>query len=283
MKVSFLDFWGGFDTRNNFITHILSRIVDIEVVENPYDSDIIVYTCFGNRHLEFTNRKPKIFFTGENIRPDYTQCNLAISFDVDSEKNVRIPLWYHYIDWFGYGTYGNPKYLIPTEDLYKQHDDFRELFCATVYSAPHMNRAMMVTYLNTYKEVDCYGKIHKYSLQDGEDVKLNMLKKYKFSICMENSIHKGYYTEKLLHAKVAGTVPIYYCDDNVNMDFNDKCFINLNGKTYTEVVDIVKEIDNNNNLYNEIRNQPLFNSTIDISNMINKLKIAFIRNGIIEI
>lgn len=282
-KVCFLDFWGGFDAHNNFITHLIREVIDIEVVDNPDDSDIIVYTCFGNRHYAYTGNKIKIFFTGENIRPDYNQCDISISFDLDNAKNIRIPLWYHYIDWFGCGTYGNPKYLIPVNDLYRVYDDVRDKFCATIYSAQHANRLNMLNALNSYKKVDCYGKIHEFRIPDGEDIKLDILKDYRFSMCLENSIHIGYYTEKLLHAKVAGTIPIYYCDENASMDFNTKSYINLYGKQYNEVVDIVAELDNNELLYNDMRNQPLFNNEIDFSVLIKKTKDMFMRYGITKI
>lgn len=276
-KICFLDFWEGFNPNNNFILYILRSIMDVSIVANPNDSDIIIYSCFGYDNTRYN--KKKIFFTGENKRPEDYQCDVSISFDLDNNKNVRIPLWYYYIDWFNVGSYVNPSYLIPLDDLYKKYNDNRPKFCAAIYSANHLNRSTMVNYLNTYKEVDCYGKIHKYNIPDGEDVKLNILQSYKFSLCMENSISVGYYTEKLLHAKVAGTIPIYYSDNNISMDFNDRCFINTYNKTYTEVLEIVKEIDNNEKLYLEMREQPLFNKTVDISVICNKLKVALVKNG----
>ena len=43
---------------------------------------------------------------------------------------------------------------------------------------------------------------------------------------MENQISDGYITEKLLHAKISGNIPIFYGDATVNKDFNPNCFRN---------------------------------------------------------
>jgi len=60
----------------------------------------------------------------------------------------------------------------------------------------------MVQELSKYKKVDCYGEPHGNWFYD-EGGKIDLISKYKFNICFENSIHPGYYTEKPIHAKYA--------------------------------------------------------------------------------
>ena len=55
---------------------ILSEEFDIETSNNP---DILIYSVFGNSHTRYNCKK--VFYTGENVRPDYTQCDYSISFD----------------------------------------------------------------------------------------------------------------------------------------------------------------------------------------------------------
>ena len=50
-------------------------------------------------------------------------------------------------------------------------------------------------------------------LPEGEYHKLQKLSNYKFSLAMENEISNGYLCEKLIHAKIAGNIPLFYGDD----------------------------------------------------------------------
>jgi hypothetical protein len=88
---------------------------------------------------------------------------------------------------------------------------------------------------------------------------LEIYKDYKFAICFENSIREGYHTEKLFHAKIAGTLPIYWGHSSVSNDFNSKGFINLNDyESVDELVEYVKKIDQDDDLYNSYIQEPLF-------------------------
>lgn len=275
MKIAFLDFWYGFDSNNNFLIHLFKEVNNDIIVSNPHNADIIVFSCFGNEHIKYN--KKKIFFTGENKRPDYNTCDYSISFDFDdyNGKNIRIPLWYYYIDWFNKGSYNNPNYLIPVDYLDKPNiynKTEKTKFCTAVFSRPEKSRIDMINLLNSYKKVDCYGSPHVLKLKDGEQYKLDVISNYKFSVCFENSIYNGYYTEKLLHAKIVGNIPIYYADKNISKDFNDKSFLNLsNYSNMNELFEHIKEIDNNETLYSEIINQKLFHK-IGIEEIKEKLK-----------
>lgn len=277
MNVSFLDFWYDFEPNNNFFIHLLRSIYPNVNVTDPAFADVIFYTCFGRSHKNYTHCK-KIFFTGENIRPNYNECTHSISFDFDTydSRNIRIPLWYLYIDWFNVGSYGNPNWLVPINCLTNKNEfttKEKTKFCATVFSSPYNERFNMIQKLNEYKLVDCFGKVHPNRLPEGEKAKLDVISAYKFCICFENTLYPGYYTEKLLHAKVAGTIPIYYSDLRYSEDFNSNCCINANAfSDLNEVRDYIKEIDNDDSLYHNILNQPLFKSIPDLNDIRNKIK-----------
>ena len=270
MKISFLDFWDGFEPTNNFLYFLLRDIYnDIEIV-SPNNANVIIFSLFGSSNTMYNHCK-KIFFTGENRRPDFSKCDFSISFDFDDYggRNIRIPLWYYYIDWFNVGSYGNPNYLIPEKYLYQKNEfskNKKKLFCATVYSNPVNIRNIFVNKLSTYKNVDCFGKLLGFKqLPDGEKIKMEIISNYKFNICFENSIYSGYYTEKLIQAKRAGCIPIYYSDNNVKNDFNTDSFLNL--KDYSNIEDFVEkiiEIDQNPHLYEDIRNEKLFLSKLNL-------------------
>ena len=269
MKISFADFWPGFDYNYNFITFLFKEVFEDISVSNPEDCDCLIYNIFGQSHRSY-NDCIKIFFNGESSpRPNFNECDYSITsfFDSYDSKNIRIPLWMFYVDWFNTGTWGNPGWLIPVDYLTGENPFFlkeKTKFCSTVFSIPYQNRIDMIDMVNRYKDVDCYGKCHKMQIPQnnshaGEFEKMEVISDYKFSICFENAAPGGWYTEKLLHAKIAGNIPIYYSDTECHKDFNTKGFLNLSDYSDMESMleDIVK-IDNDNNLYQSILKEPLF-------------------------
>jgi hypothetical protein len=291
MKIGFLDFWHDFDINNNFFYHMMSSIIKDVRVTRPEDCDLLFFSCYGSRNNEsqFQNKK-RIFYTGENLRPVFDnrptttyntftgRCDLSISFDFDdyNGRNIRLPLWYIYIDWFNVKSYNNPNWLIPLEYLSNDNEftkKEKKQFCSTVFSSPYDSRFNMVNLLNNYKQVDCYGKIHNNKLPDGEKYKMDVISNYKFNICFENSLYPGYFTEKLLHAKIAGCIPIYYSDKSYSTDFNTKCCINLiDFENEYELIEYIKKVDSDSSLYRRIQREPLFDKIPDLNNFIEKIK-----------
>ena len=282
MKVSFLDYWKYpkcFNPNNNFFLHLLKELFEDVKVSEPEDADIIFSLGFG---VDYTRFKDciRIQYIGENVRPNFKFFDYSLSYDFEDYggKNFRFPLWMMHIDWFGASTYDNPEYLIPESYLYGENEfslKEKNNFCSIVFGRSVKNRIDTINLLSTYKKVDSYGKHENCMvLPDGEKQKMNLISNYKFSICFENSIQPGYFTEKLFHSKLAGNIPIYWADKTLSKDFNEKCCINTINMTNEEILDKVIEIDNNDKLYNEIRSQPLF---------LNKLSLDPIRNYFIQI
>lgn len=269
MKICFSDFWSPFDPNNNFFIHILRETFeDIEVV-NPEDADVMFFSVFGTENTLYKECK-KIFFTGENIRPNLNKCDYSFTFDFDDYggRNFRLPLWYFYIDWFNVNTYDNPKWLIPESYLYGENEftkKTKDKFCSIVFGKMVESRLKAIEKISKYKKVDIFGKANPgYHLPDGEKYKMDLISNYKFSLCYENSVTPGYHTEKLLHGKIAGNIPIYYGDETICEDFNPKCFINTVNMSDEEVNEIIKEIDTNKNLYEKMNSEPLFERKMSI-------------------
>jgi hypothetical protein len=266
MNISFSDFWGdGFDPYNNFFIDLLQEInPKYKVV--PFtnkDTDILIYSCFGSEHHKADRAKvKKIFYTGENKRPNYNECDYSLSFDFQDYggKNIRLPLWLMQIDWFGKENYGNPKFVIPRNELRTSRFSIKPKtkFCCIVFSNPIPNRISILQKLSKYKDIGCYGKPFG-NWSYGEDEKYKVISDYKFNICFENGIYPGYYTEKIIHAKVAGCLPLYWADEKCSNDFNTKSFLNLNDFTDMDsFVDKIIELDNDQEKYNRITNEYLF-------------------------
>jgi alpha(1,3/1,4) fucosyltransferase len=234
------------------------------------------FSDFGTENMLYRNCK-KIFFTGENQRPNFKKCDYSFTFDFDDYegRNFRLPLWYFYIDWFNVKTYLNPEWLIPESYLYGENEftqKSKDEFCSIVFGKMVDSRLNAIQKISEYKKVDIFGKANpEYNLPDGEKHKLDLISNYKFSLCYENSVTPGYHTEKLLHGKIAGNIPIYYGDKTVCRDFNQKCFINTVNMSDEEVIETIKEIDTNRELYDRINSEPLFENKISLEPLIKNL------------
>ena len=56
----------------------------------------------------------------------------------------------------------------------------------------------------------------------------------------------------------AGSIPIYWGSNRVAEEFNEKAFINANKLKGQELLDRIVEIDQNDELYRAIINEPVF-------------------------
>ena len=278
MKVSFLDYWqapGSFQQENNFFIHLLRKIFEGVTISDPEDADVIFSLGFGVDYTRFKDCV-RIQYVGENVRPNLKVFNYSLTYDFDSYdgKNFRFPLWMMHIDWFNVGTYDNPEWLIPESYLYGKNEFTqkpKDKFCSIVYGKQIDSRINAIKNIsNAYKNVDVFGKANPYiPLPDGEKHKMDLISDYKFSLCYENTVTPGYHTEKLLHGKVAGNVPIYYGDETISEDFNIKGFINAVNMSDEELVEKIKKIDSNDKLYNSIINEPIFDKKISLDNISN--------------
>jgi len=264
MKLAFADFWDQFDARHNFFSDLLISIFpNIEIVEPGQSPDVLIYSCFGHIHHHINRAKTKkIYYTGENLRPNFNECDYSLTFDFEDYggRNFRLPLWFINIDWFNKKNYGNPRFVIPLramKDNLLMHKP-KEKFCTFVFNTDSPHRFEIVEKLGKYKKVDCYGKPFNNWFY-GEDVKLNTTSNYKFELCFENRIYPGYYTNRILHAKAAGCLPLYWADHSCEKDFNIKSFVNMyDYKNIDSFIEKIIELDNNDEAYRAITSEYLF-------------------------
>ena len=277
MKIAFVDFWEGFCPSNNLLFYLFRDVYENVEVTSPSLCDVLIY-CSSNwcstTHKHFNHCK-RISFNGECLpNPNYNECDYSITsfFNDFGGKNVRIPLWMFFVDWYNVTSWENPGWLIPVDYLNKPNEFSlkpKNKFCCTVFGNPVQNRLDMINVIKKYKDIDCYGHYFNNRIPqakgNGEIEKMHVISDYKFSLCFENREHEdgGWYTEKLLHAKVAGTIPIFYTDKKMSHDFNEKCCLNLSDYDMNMdamLEDIIK-IDTDDSLYEKILNEPLFTST----------------------
>jgi len=255
---------------SNFFISILSTRYDVEVDNNSPEFLLFGDENFGTSNKKFSkNDCVKIFYTGENRRPEKYDCHYAITFDHNYNNwHYRLPLFVIYM--WALQNIHQTKYhynYIFFPDLEKKTD-----FASFVVGNPGcQERNDFFKLLSNYKKVDAGGRLFKNVNIDlpTEASKIEFLSKRKFNICFESMSYPGYVTEKILHAFYAGTIPIYWGSDTIDADFNNRSFINCHEyDSFNDVVDRIIELDDNNDEYNSIIDQPKFNSNIPPSYML---------------
>ena len=249
IKLAFADTFG---TAQSFFLYLLGQ--RYEIVPDTENPDILIYGDgnFGYTHKNYDkNKVTKVFYTGENVRPNYDECSFAMTFDHEnSGRHYRLPLYV--VDMYSpvlEGWTPDLFYLlnkdIDAEKLYEE----KEKFCCFIQSNPNQAvRNKFFTDLNEYKKVDSVGP-HMNNMgyilpRDKFSYKQEFMEEYRFNIAFENGSHPGYATEKILNAFYANTVPIYWGSPTIHRDFNRKAFVNaFDFKTFDEVIAYVKHLD----------------------------------------
>lgn len=257
IKVKFVDFWPGYEPKEHFIYQILSKKYEIDFSENP---DYVFFSVHGTEHLKYNNCI-KIFYTGENLCPDFNLCDYAIGFEYMSygDRYFRLPNFYNpkYKD--------NLNYLTIKRHFNEELLQNKEGFCSFVYSNGNANpiREEIYEKLNQYKKVYSGGRF-KNNVGGPVADKIDFQKKYKFCIAFENSSHSGYTTEKIIQAYASNAIPIYWGDPDIEKTFNPNSFININAfNNLDEAIEYIKDIDTNDDKYLKMINEPIFISSDD--------------------
>ncbi len=252
LRIAFSDQLGDFDPHNNVWLHQWQRFADVEVVGDLSEADVLMYSDWGQAHWAFQG--PKIYYTGENMLPDFEECDLAFtSMHMPGEaRNVRLPVYFFYSD--------TPEDLIKGADYDPQAVLYEKTrFCNFLVSNPRSpQRNRMFKLLNARKRVDSGGK-HFNNLGYRVADKLAFVRQYKFTLAFENSSTPGYTTEKLLEPMSANSLPIYWGNPALAKDFNpDSVIVAERFKSLDALVDHILEVDRNDELYLNYLRQPWF-------------------------
>lgn len=243
--------WQGFNPDDYIINKILNKYFEMEQSDTP---DYIIGSVYSKEALKYEGIR--IFYTGENICPDFNMYDYAIGFE-----------HLHYGDRYTYvpNYIMNPKYADDIQNMLIKHEKGIKAgdkvdFCSFVVSngSADSMREHFFKELSKYKTVNSGGKYkNNIGLPNGVPDKFEFQRKHKFSMCFENSSHPGYITEKLIQGFAAGTVPIYYGASDVTSIFNEKAMIVVKdeydiGRAIQQIIDV----DSDDDLYKKIMDEP---------------------------
>jgi len=246
IKVKFTDFWK--EDNSDFISKTLSKKYNLVIDDNP---DYVIYSDYGYEYLKYRNAV-RIFYTGENLTPDFNLCDYAIGFHyIDFEdRYIRLPLCVIR------DTYWN---LL--DKKFDKEVALNRKFCNFVFSNAgnaHPIRNKFFHELSKYKRVDAGGRALNNIGGSVED-KMKFIADYKFTIAIENSSVNGYVTEKIVEPMSVNSIPIYWGSETVERDFNLKSFVRLENdsdEAIKKAIDEIIHLDSNDDAYIEKLSEP---------------------------
>ena len=238
VRLKFVDVYPGFKPEESALYKVIAQLFDVVLCDNP---DYIITQPYGHEHLKYDCIK--IFFTGENMTPDFNLYDYAIGFDHLSfgDRYVRVPLWAIRENFQNFRSQPPPL----DEQLLKRG------FCSFVVSNSRGDpiRTEFFKRLSKYKRVDSGGCFLNNVGGPVKD-KLAFVSRYKFNIAFENSSYPGYTTEKIMDPLSVWTVPIYWGDPFVVQDFCEDAIIRIKSKDDIETaIDEIVRLDNDDAAY----------------------------------
>ncbi|MCR5012724.1 MAG: hypothetical protein K6A72_10295 [Lachnospiraceae bacterium] len=273
IKIDFIDFWSDLDKTDNLFYNTLCRYYDVEISDTP---DYVFCSCFSDKHFNYQDCV-KIYFTGENIIPDFNLYDYALGFHyIDFEdRYLRLPL---------YALYSKDKVIEPALKKHTYSDDYyllKKKFCNRVVSNPYAmgERDEMYLKLSEYKQVDSGGR-YRNNVGGPVDDKIAFEKDYRFTLAFENSGMSGYTTEKILEAFAGDTIPIYWGNPRIKEEFNPESFIDASSFGSVEAaIEEVKRIDADDELFLKMVKAPILTDDISAKKILSDdFADAFLRN-----
>jgi len=242
------------NSREEFERTLLWYLKDTFIVKFDQDNpEYLIYNVFGYNELQPKyNNVIKIAIYTENTIPDFFHCDYALGHPHISYLDRYFTLPFCFLRKLNETKNINLQ-KIRNEVINKP----RKKFCVAAISqtAPYLTdyfRLNFIEELNKYKEVDMAGR-YKNNVGGPIKDKIEFFKDYKFSIAMENTNGDGYASEKIIDSFVSGTIPIYYGSYMIEEYINPKSFILIKGpEDMKEKIEYIKEIDNNDTLYESI-------------------------------
>lgn len=230
----------------------------IEVIdaEDYQKADFLLCDTLNDKHENF--KGVKILYTGENHHCDLNRFDYCLTHDYgESDRCHRFPYWQYglLLSQESRHELTGGRRPLTVEELTAQNRDF----CAFVsYNAAARKRVRFVKKLMARRKVSCGGPLMNNVGGPVED-KLGFCSGCLFTIAFENEAYPGYQTEKIVHAFLARSIPLYWGNQKVEEEFNPKAFVHeRHFRSEEEMIDYVLELADNPERVVAMLNEPVF-------------------------
>ena len=270
IKNYFIDHWGYFNMINidQFIDYFLIDEYDYTFVSNDNICDISIWNEQLEDNSNLVYNKINMIISVENLNKwnwflhynkynnyDDDKINIYlynhISKIVKTDNYIAIPLIHFYINY-----YKKKENLLQYQLNLTKYE--LKKFCLCINKS-NMNQEIS-QYVNILQTIDNVDNINIYNdiIKDKSCYHsielLNIFNKYKFILAFENSYDDGYITEKIFNCFFSKTIPIYKGSNIIKSFINESSFIDINNNNIEDIIELIKLLNNNEELYNNYIN-----------------------------
>ncbi len=260
LRLNFVGFYPWMNPKDMYIWKALERYYNV-VLDNK-SPDYVICGCFDAKMSFVRCPQVRIFWSGENFTPDFNLVDYAISpYPISFLDRCM------YMPQFMEGYEGERGAFFKKERAYDKEWLSKKTRFANFIASHESHdgiRGSFMKKLSEYKRVDSPGK-YLNNMDDGmivnwkNDSKTDFQRTCKFSLCFESISSGGFCTEKIMDAFYSETIPVYFGDPHIGDVFNTKAFINCNDyNSFDEVIERIIELDNNDDAYISMMNEPIF-------------------------
>lgn len=263
LRVGFTGFWRGFNCTHNFFLECLTKglhpiTIGVQGQGEGLKPDLYIRSVFSPTVIP--PDVPHITYIGEAIDPLTDEFALSFSSTFKYNKSIYFPLWIMLFNWFDTDS----TELLPLSQYqrlcgYRHGLKFEDRLdrCAILIGNMTSERQKRIEALQRVIPCDLYGRAYSRPIPDGYNNKLDLLRRYRFHYCDENTAMPGYVTEKLAHAALAGCIPIYNSTNIFGLKIiNRSCFID--SSELNTMIALVKIARESQSVAAHLLSEPLF-------------------------
>jgi len=243
----------------------LSKIIEKEIIiTSANEADLLICSIFGQKKIYYPDKK-KIYINFESVNNINLPNTLYISSSL-TNNNYFLPIYTCYHGFNIYNFLKEKRQLMTLQDFNKKRS-----IISIISNINGSFRNNFLLKLMNKINVDNYGKYERNILNKiisestWFDPRIgDIIKNYKFVLCMENIGKIGYHTEKIMHGFRNNVIPIYWGDINCMKIFNSKAYINVNELGIENAINLIIELSNDLTKYNNMLSEPILldNSTL---------------------
>jgi hypothetical protein len=281
MRVAFVDTNYDWHQRDNVMWQSLIRLRENVTLDN-INPDLVVTKAFGNGSSHELYDCAKWFFTIESPCPTHPKLDFSFTHDEDSDTNSYFPCYYSWVDWFNEAMRVYPQFLIPpkllTEQIPVRHPRRKSFTAFWTAGGPFRDvfpQKLEAMGFATERHGNLFGKPYVNS-----KMKWLIMLDTKYNLAFENRLYPGYHTEKVVEAKAAGTIPIYYGDLGMK-NLNSEACLNIAQYDYLdEALDAVADLVHDEHVQRTITETPLFINPPTIDTVLAQVERGLLRVGL---